>query len=298
MYIVLVKIVASYARRLRDALSLAERLRRLFMLGKFSIVVAIIIVGLTHQIAFGNEDAVISWNTEEGMHRLSTSKHKVDFFPLANNFESQTNKIFCGPTSSAIVLNALRVRKAKFELPIDTSLLSAKDLLYLPLDGGRWTPFYHRYTQNNVIYGSPKHREFILGKPIIGEDGKKYKDFGLTLLQLSDLLRAHNLDVTHYLGNSAIDNKAVKQSMIDNLKTKDDYIIINYYSPVLNQPGGGHISPLGAYHEPTDSFLIMDVTPNKADWVWVNADVLMQSMNTLDNKKYRGFVMVKEFIDN
>jgi len=60
----------------------------------------------------------------------------------------------------------------------------------------------------------------------------------------------------------------------------------------MNQPGGGHISPLGAYHQPTDSVLIMDVTPNKADWVWVKLSKLIQAMATKDTIENRGYVLV------
>jgi len=42
------------------------------------------------------------------MTRLARAAAKVDFFHLANHFESQQNLGYCGPTSSTIVLNALR----------------------------------------------------------------------------------------------------------------------------------------------------------------------------------------------
>ncbi|MCP3939998.1 MAG: hypothetical protein GY710_00755 [Desulfobacteraceae bacterium] len=63
--------------------------------------------------------AIVNWGTTEGIHRLEESKYKIDFFKLANNFEGQTNKIFCGPTSAAIILNSLRIRNKALTLPQD-----------------------------------------------------------------------------------------------------------------------------------------------------------------------------------
>ena len=41
--------------------------------------------------------AVLNWSSDEGITRLAESKHKVDFFKLANHFEGQTNKDFLRP---------------------------------------------------------------------------------------------------------------------------------------------------------------------------------------------------------
>lgn len=46
---------------------------------------------------------------------------------------------------------------------------------------------------------------------------------------------------------------------------------------------GGHFSPLGAYHAPTDSFLIVDVAKYKYPPVWVGADTLFTAMATVDH---------------
>ena len=54
---------------------------------------------------------LVEWESGESAQRLSRSSHETDFFPLGNHFISQDNSIFCGPVSSAIVLNALRLGK-------------------------------------------------------------------------------------------------------------------------------------------------------------------------------------------
>lgn len=236
--------------------------------------------------------SLVYWGEAEGIERLSQSQHKVDFFKLANQFESQSNKFFCGPTSSAIVLNALRIRKQGLLLPEDPTLVSAADKQYLP--NPEWSPLYQRYSQNNVLELSPKPREVIFGKPVTKANGELGRDFGLQLHQLGALLEAHQLAITVRIADEQLTDEQIKQELIANLGNRDDYVLINYYRKTLNQPGGGHISPLAAYHQGSDSFLIMDVTPNKADWVWVDSATLIASMRTHDTVANRGYVLIAE----
>jgi len=44
---------------------------------------------------------------------------------------------------------------------------------------------------------------------------------------------------------------------------------VNYKRSAIGQKGGGHISPLGAYDEISDSFLVLDVNPASS---WLDLD--------------------------
>ena len=77
---------------------------------------------------------LVEWQSSGSLTRLARASHKADFFPLSNHFISQDNAIFCGPVSSAIVLNALRLGK-RDGLPVDRqSHRAARDGLAI---GGR-----------------------------------------------------------------------------------------------------------------------------------------------------------------
>ncbi|NOR81490.1 MAG: phytochelatin synthase [Methyloprofundus sp.] len=249
------------------------------------------------------DQPIVSWGSPKGIARLEESKYKIDFFKLANHFESQHNKIFCGPTSAAIVLNSLRVRNGNIQLPQDKTLLSQADLKYL--SSKKWSPFFERYTQNNIFLNSPKSRELVLGEILVDEQGeiiinnkgKPKKDRGFQLHQLGELFKRHGLNTKVRVVNQYLDTKTIKKEIIENLKTAGDYVIVNYKRTVLNQPGGGHISPLGAYHQASDSFLVMDVTPNKADWIWVKASLLLSAMHTFDTVENRGYLLVSEGVE-
>jgi hypothetical protein len=234
---------------------------------------------------------LVNFTEPESMARLERSKFKVDFFHLANQFESQSNKAFCGPTASVIVLNALRVGNAQVEKPQDPALLKEEDRKLIPPG---FDPLFHRYTQNNFFSAETqqvKTREQVFGKP--RAEGEK-PDGGIQLRQLAGMLQAQGLDVQVRVADEKLTDTAIKAELKQNLKTADDYIIVNYFRPALGQKGGGHISPLGAYDAASDSVLVMDVNPNGQQWVWVKADALIAAMRTKDTAENRGFLLVKE----
>lgn len=240
------------------------------------------------------QSILVNWQSEAGMQRFASAHVKQDFFKLANHFESQTNKAFCGPTSATIVLNTLRVRKGLLELPEDRSLLQAEDMQHLPAPNSGFSPFYQRYTQNNVLANSPKSRANILGKPFLTDTGEQIKDIGLQLQQLADLLTHHQVNVSKHVVTENADLSALKLTITEALSSKNVYVVINYHRSKLNQPGGGHISPLAAYDHNSDSFLVMDTNPNRADWVWVDSQTLLSAMQTFDSKENRGFLVIQE----
>ncbi len=249
----------------------------------------------TSVFAKGNAVDVRSWSSEDGIQWFSDSSYKTDFFKLANHFESQNNKIYCGVASSVIVLNALRVRNGDKQgaKPLADSVLSDDDRAYVP----QFSPFFERYTQDNVFTESAKSKLEILGKPLSQtKGGDKKRDIGLQLEQLRSLLASHDLDVKKIVADDSSKKglKRFRKDLKRNLSNEDDYVLVNYTRKTLNQVGGGHISPIGAYYEPLDKVLIMDVNSNKADWVWVDLGVLYSSMATFDTLENRGYLLISE----
>ena len=232
---------------------------------------------------------LIEWRSGESMVRLARSAHKTDFFPLSNNFVSQGNKIFCGPASSAMVLNALRLGR-KDGLPEDDQSIAANERAWLPKG---FNPFFGKYTPNTVFNDLTKSKVEVLGKPIEIR-GELKADYGLQLGQLAQVLRAHGLDVTVRVVDPKADAGVIRREIAANLASEDDYVLVNYARKSLGQKGGGHISPLGAYDEASNSFLILDVNPNRAPWVWVRSDDLIAAMRTFDTVENRGYLLVSE----
>jgi hypothetical protein len=117
----------------------------------------------------------------------------------------------------------------------------------------------------------------------------------MTLDQLGGLLASYDVRVKVYHA-SGTNLAEFRKLAAENLKQPGNFIIINYLRKEIGQERGGHISPLAAYNELTDRFLIMDVSRYKYPPVWVKTADLWKAMNTVDSTagKTRGFVLVSK----
>jgi len=117
---------------------------------------------------------------------------------------------------------------------------------------------------------------------------------GMTLDQLADLLRAHDLTVA-LVHTSQSDLETFRSAARTSLLDPSDFLLVNYDRVALHQHGSGHISPVVAYHAATDRFLILDVASYNYPPTWVPAADLWNAMNTVDasSGKSRGFVLVR-----
>ncbi len=232
---------------------------------------------------------LVPFAAKESQARLARSKHLADFFTLANQFEAQMNGGTCGPTTSVIVLNALRPSEDA-RRPTDRTAFPTEMRKGLPPG---MEPVQPRYTQRAFLdarFEQVKPLAQFYGAP----DAKGTRDPGLQLRQLHDVLALHDLDVTLRVVANDAPEKQIREELIGNLGNAGDYVIINYHRQTLGQPGGGHISPLAAYDKKSDSFLIMDVNPNRAPWVWVPARAVIAAMRTTDMAENRGYLLVRE----
>ena len=230
--------------------------------------------------------ALVPFASDEGMARLGRSVAKVDFAMLTNQFEAQYNGAFCGPTSAAIVLNA--VKSGSADLQRDHTRLRKDDAQFMAAGAD---PIIPRFTQDSVIDKGSKTRAQVLGEPVsIGS--KQVRDFGYQLRQFDAMLRANGLSTTVVVVDDARSEHAIRAELADNLARRGDYVIVNYRREAVGQKGGGHISPLGAYDAASDSFLVLDVNPAVAGWVWMPAATLVKGMRTFDTVENRGYVLV------
>ncbi len=234
---------------------------------------------------------IVPFASPESMTRLDRSKHKVDLFALANQFEGEQHAIMCGPASAVIVLNTLRARTTAIAKPRDASVLPRELAPNLPKG---FDPVFARYTQGAFLddkFAAVKPKEVFFGGP--NKDGRR--DMGMQLRQLHEVLLRHGLDSRIRVVEDGADENRLKAEIISNLATADDYVVVNYARGILGQPGGGHISPLGAYDETTDSLLVLDVNPNDGKgWAWVPGDALFAAMRTRDSSENRGFLLIRE----
>lgn len=267
----------------KSNLSLTHRVALTFLLAIAQLPAAVALDNAAASVV----QELVPFSSDEGLARLARSTAKVDFPVLANQFEAQSNVAFCGPTSAAIVLNAVRGRGA--DLPRDRSRLRAEDLQYIP---SNFDPTVPRFTQDNVITKGQKTRAQVLGEPLT-INGKQIRDFGYQVRQLDEMLRANGAITRLTIVDGGKVEQDIRNDLVENLRQRGNYVIVAYNRDAVGQPGGGHISPVGAYDGESDSFLVLDVNPASAGWVWMPTTTLVKGMRTFDTVENRGYILIQ-----
>ena len=80
-----------------------------------------------------------------------------------------------------------------------------------------------------------------------------------------------------------------------NLRRGDDFVLINYDRRVLKQSGAGHISPVGAYDETRDAFLVLDEASYKYPFTWIPTPLLYAAVHTRDGERFRGVLFIQAY---
>ncbi|MBN3952089.1 MAG: C39 family peptidase [Nostoc sp. NMS7] len=207
---------------------------------------------------------LVGFNTPEGEKLLVESKSNEDFFPLSMQFTTQNNQAYCGVASIVMVLNSLKIPAP--EVP-----------QYKP---------YRIFTQENFF--SNDNTKKVLTPEVVSRQG-------MTLDQLGQFLASYGVKVNVYHAADTSLEEFRKQAA-ENLKQPQNFVLVNYLRKEIGQDKGGHISPLAAYNEQTDRFLILDVSRYKYPPVWVKTADLWKAMLTNDSvsNKSRGFVFVSK----
>ncbi len=243
--------------------------------------------GVNVSSADAGQSVLIPFNSELGLARFINASAKVDFPALANQFEAQSNRAFCGPTTAAIILNTVYGRNQS--LPRDTSRIKPEDSKNLNPGFDLTVP---RFTQETVILKGRKTRAQVLGEPVL-INGNLVRDGGYQLREFDEMLRANQLKTSLRIISDQTSINDIRQEFIKNLKMSGDYLVVNYRREDVGQKGGAHISPVGAYDEASDSILIMDVNPAAQGWVWMPLSVIFKGMNTFDKIENRGYVLIE-----
>ncbi|MFT6077370.1 MAG: hypothetical protein ACJATU_000570 [Rickettsiales bacterium] len=253
----------------------------------------IIIFLNSSSFADGNP-SVVRWSSPDGIKRLENSKFKNDFYQLADYFQPQINPLYCGVATSVIILNSIANNGGA---PTQKNLEVSKPKIF---GGGNIEfPSYSQLTFFNDQTNKIKDQKIIELKNITPDNENYAKNFdpGLTLLELKKILtKSYGLKgKSVYVKNSnkkTVDKfrKLVKKITSDECR----FLIINFHGSVLNLKTGGHISPIVAFDEDSDSVLVLDVAGHKNGWYWANISDVVKAMNTKDGKKYRGYLIVSK----
>ena len=234
--------------------------------------------------------ALVAWDTTTGRDRLVRSEYKNDYFQLAHNFQPQANPLYCGIASSVIVLNSMRLSTGGVpnQKAIEVKVPEALGSGYLDY------PSYSQLTLLGEKTESVKSRAIIELKN--QNDPKAKLDPGLTLQNLHDVLKAYGTRVQLHYANRNPDEgtKVFRDTLKKALSDSSDFVIVNFHGKTMGAPTDGHISPVAAYDEKSDSVLLLDVAGYLNPWYWAPAEHLYRAMHTKDGDNYRGYVVISD----
>ena len=252
--------------------------------------------------------APVPLNSARGQQLLSECRgaDRSAFEWLWPHFEKQRGPTMCGPASVAMVLRAVAAcdgadatlrlaaqvlvsRAATKEGQLTDEALAAEGQLTEEVVFNGQTvlsPFKEgQLTEDVVLDGQDFVRPY------------KVRSSGLTLSEMGMLLEALSVPcaLTHVRGSAgaagsdvtAVAELAASRAAMAQLRlalhgAPRAAVLVNYHMGVAgHRPFGGHFSPLVAYHEGTDRFLVLDCWP-QTEPSWLASERLWSAMAATD----------------
>ena len=211
-------------------------------------------------------DSCTSLSSRRGRDIFASALHNKglkSFFPLIEQFTTQSEPAYCGISTLVMALNAFAVDpKQKWKGP------------------WRW------------------YEESMLNCCLDLED---VKETGITLKKFvclaicqgiqADLTLAQNSSVETF--REAI-KSACHEDNEDSVEILQTVLIVSYSRKILGQTGSGHFSPIAAYDSASDMVLILDTARFKYGPHWVPIPLMFEAMlpQDPDTNKSRGYVLL------
>ena len=189
------------------------------------------------------------------------------YFPLSEQFVTQSDPAFCSLSSLSMVLNALnfdpkRIWKGVWRWISDETLQCEREIC--------------SFSKEKVRLQGMNFDEF--------ESFAKCQGLQVQAFRITSEMR----------GEAEISSISRFRERLESVSSSDrseSFMVVNFSRMPLGQTGDGHFSPIGGYHKEKDLVLIMDVARFKYPPYWVPIDVLWESMAVDDNstKSPRGY---------
>ena len=264
--------------------------------------------------------AVIEHKVPEGLVPLHTVKGQQMMQEaglindlLISRHQNQSNFKYCGPASLADIINGLNVayrikyvidekslsdiiKDNRDEIPVNVESVNEDDVVnYLNKKGWKYQTDLDRKGLTLAKIGNAAKLLGFKSKIMyaLGPDAEANERV--------KRLAFHNTDINYIKTLDNFRNEAQRFiSPLSNTYKEKEYrthgVIINYDLRILGYDDSGHFSPLAAYHEDSDKFLILDVFPHYPS-VWVETKDIWKAMSgsiDRDSNLPRGFVQVYE----
>jgi hypothetical protein len=205
-------------------------------------------------------DVLIPFRSERGKSLLIDclrSGCSDVYLSLAEQFLTQSSPPSCGVATLAMVLNSLRI------------------------DPGRvWQKPWRWFNEEMLV-------------SCFDRDNSK-DNAGLTMEHFGLIAECNGaVAQTFYASNTSLEDfRTVLRSLLSSGAPRR--LVVAFDRSVLGQTGTGHYSPVGCYHEKSDTILIMDVARFKYPPYWVPVQSVWEAMRTIDpeSRRSRGFFSI------
>jgi glutathione gamma-glutamylcysteinyltransferase len=177
------------------------------------------------------------------------------YFPLAEQFHTQSDPAFCGLGSLVMALNALAI------------------------DPGRLWKGPWRWFGEELL-------DCCVPLPVVRERG-------VSMDELACLARCNGAEVTTIRADGT-DLDSFRSALSSDTRP-GSVMIASYDRKSVGQTGSGHFSPIGGYHRARDLVLVLDVARFKYPPHWIPAARLFAAMRPLDPStgRARGWLVVR-----
>ena len=172
------------------------------------------------------------------------------YFPLSEQFTTQSEPAYCGPSTLAMVLNALCIDPRR-------------------VWKGNW-----RWFSEEMLETCDVRR---VGKAAL--EGVEVN--GLSFEEMLLLAECNGASVQAFRASQSSLSK-FRTAVHTAASQPDIHLVASFSRAVMGQTGCGHYSPIAGYHPQTDMALVMDVARFKYPPYWAPVSVLWRAIQEID----------------
>ncbi|KAI9593168.1 phytochelatin synthase [Syncephalis fuscata] len=202
---------------------------------------------------------LVAFDSTEGkqfFRRCLDKGHAEGYFHLADNFSSQSEPAYCGPSSLAMVLNALQIDPRR-----------------------RWKGAWRWYTDELL--------ESCLPMSVVKRKGITFSQFACN---------GHCEVVAKRPTEFTFDNFVADLRRVTSRMDNGEHMVVSYARATLGQTGDGHFSPIGAFYPGRPHYaLVLDVARFKYPSYFCQTRLLYEAMKPIDRTtgKCRGWFLLR-----
>lgn len=204
-------------------------------------------------------EQLVAFSSKQGRRHFAealASGHMEPYFPLSEQFHTQEEPTFCGLGTLTMVMNALRIDPRR-----------------------RWRdetgPGWRWWSDAMFPTGCSSSLE-------------EMRAVGTTMDDFCLLAAANGADVRMRRATDEGESlDTFRHSILASSLTQDSLVVTSFCRASLGQTGGGHFSPIGGYHAPSDSALVLDVARFKYPPYWVPLEQLWKASLQVDEETGR-----------